>query len=446
MSVTLLVGTRKGLFQLHSDDRRSWKLEGPTLEGWDVLHAIVDRRDGVLYTAANTYPYGGTVQRSSDMGKTWERAEEIGLPEESGLKLEKTWHVRPGNEPGEVWLGAAPGALLRSTDGGATFESVASLTQHETRDRWEPGAGGMCCHSIQLDAEDPNRMYVAISAAGAFRTDDGAETWTPINKNVAADFHPEKYPEVGQCVHKLLAHPAKTERLWQQNHCGVYRSDDRGDELGAARRQRPAQRLRLPDHAPPARPRHGLGDPGGGRPQPRHGRRPARRLSHAGRRRVVGADGQRSPRPGMDRRAARGVVVRLGGPGRPLLRHAGRLGVGIAQRGRRVDRGRGQSAADPLRGGALGGVTVLLPSILAAEAGGQGRFELEADKVGDALRALPVANMLFDERGELRRLVNVYVDGVDIRGGDGVESALAGGEELRVVQAVAGGRPSRHHT
>jgi photosystem II stability/assembly factor-like uncharacterized protein len=137
--------------------------------------------------------------------------------------------VRPGREAGELWLGAAPGALLRSTDGGKTFESVATLTQHPTRDRWEPGAGGMCCHSIQLDAEDPDRMYVAISAAGAFRTDDGGDSWMPINKDVAADFHPEKYPEVGQCVHKLLAHPADAKRLWQQNHCGVYRSDDRGE-------------------------------------------------------------------------------------------------------------------------------------------------------------------------------------------------------------------------
>jgi photosystem II stability/assembly factor-like uncharacterized protein len=229
VTVTVLVGTRKGLFQLHSDDRRSWKLEGPTLEGWDVLHAIVDRRDGMLYAAANTFPYGGTVQRSSDMGKTWERAEEIGLPEETELKLEKTWHVQPGREEGELWLGAAPGALLRSTDGGATFETVMSLTQHETRDRWQPGAGGMCCHSIQFDGSDPERMYVAISAAGSFRSDDGADSWSPINKNVAADFMPEKYPEVGQCVHKLLVHPTKPERLWQQNHCGVYRSDDRGD-------------------------------------------------------------------------------------------------------------------------------------------------------------------------------------------------------------------------
>jgi photosystem II stability/assembly factor-like uncharacterized protein len=209
---TILVGTRKGLFQLQSEDRRSWTLEPPTMEGWDVFHAIVDSRNGTLYAAANTFPYGGTVQRSSDMGKTWERAEEIGLPEETGLTLEKTWHVRPGNAPGELWLGAAPGALLRSTE------------------RWQPGAGGMCCHSIQLDPGDANRMYVAISAAGSFRTDDGAETWVPVNKNVAADFMPEKYPEVGQCVHKLLVHPAQPDRLWQQNHCGVYRSDNRGDD------------------------------------------------------------------------------------------------------------------------------------------------------------------------------------------------------------------------
>jgi photosystem II stability/assembly factor-like uncharacterized protein len=229
VTVTLLVGTRKGLFQLHSDDRRSWKLDDPMLEGWDILHAIVDERDGTLYTAANTFPYGSTVQRSQDMGKTWERTEEIGLPEDTGLTLERTWHVRPGNEPGEVWLGAAPGALLRSTDGAKTFETVRSLTQHDTRDQWNPGAGGMCCHSIQLDTSDPDRMYVAISAAGAFRTDDSAASWKPVNKNVAAGFMPDPYPEVGQCVHKLLVHPSQPDRLWQQNHCGVYRSDDRGD-------------------------------------------------------------------------------------------------------------------------------------------------------------------------------------------------------------------------
>src|SRR5881397_582646 len=202
MATLLPVGTRKGLFFLRSDDdRREWELEGPLLPGWPVYHAIVDPRDGVLYAATNSFIYSGTVHRSTDLGRSWERAEEIGLPEESGLKLNATWHVEPGKDS-ELWLGGDPGVLFRSGD------------------------GGMCCHSIQV-VDDT--IYIAISAAGAFRSEDGGDTWAPINKDVAADFHPEKYPEVGQCVHKLLVHSARPDRLWQQNHCGVYRSDDRGD-------------------------------------------------------------------------------------------------------------------------------------------------------------------------------------------------------------------------
>jgi hypothetical protein len=107
---------------------------------------------------------------------------------------------------------------------------VQGVIEHRTREKWNPGAGGLCCHSIQVDPSDPNRLYIAISAAGSFRSDDGGESWEPKNTNVAADFFPDNpYPEVGQCVHKLLVHPAQPERLWQQNHCGVYRSDDRGD-------------------------------------------------------------------------------------------------------------------------------------------------------------------------------------------------------------------------
>ncbi len=231
MTVALLAGTRKGLFLLHSEDRRRWEVDGPLLPGWEVMHAILDLRDGMLYACANSFVYGATVHRSKDLGRTWDRSEQIGLPEESGLKLEKIWHVRPGreDEPGRIWLGGTPGALLRSDDGGVTWEAVEGVLAHPTRDRWQPGAGGMCCHSIQLDPAEPARMYVAISAAGAFRTDNGGETWAPINRNVAADFMPENYPEVGQCVHKLLVHPARPERLWQQNHCGVYRSDYCGD-------------------------------------------------------------------------------------------------------------------------------------------------------------------------------------------------------------------------
>jgi photosystem II stability/assembly factor-like uncharacterized protein len=232
VGVLLLVGTRKGLFLLRGDDeRRGWEIDGPLLKGWEVFHATIDPRDGSLYAAGNSWTYGGVVHRSDDGGKTWERSEQIGLPEESGLKLEKVWHVEPGlaSEPQTLWLGAAPGVLFRSEDGGSTWTVNRGLLEHPTREQWNPGAGGMCCHSITLDPADPQRLWIGISAAGVFRTEDGGETWTPANKGTAADFMPDEYPEVGQCVHKVLAHPERPERLWQQNHCGVYRSDDRGE-------------------------------------------------------------------------------------------------------------------------------------------------------------------------------------------------------------------------
>ena len=230
MSVQVLAGTRKGLFVLDPAGG-GWSVEGPLLKGFEVFHAIQDDRDGALYACTNFFG-GATVQRSQDGGKTWDRLEGIGLPEDGELKLNALWHLRPGPdaEPGTLWLGGDPGVLFRSVDGGATWELNRGLFEHPTRERWQPGAGGMCTHSIQLDPSDPQRLYVGISAAGTFRTDDGGETWAPLNKNVAADFMPDDpYPEVGQCVHKLLVHPAKPERLWQQNHCGVYRSDDRGE-------------------------------------------------------------------------------------------------------------------------------------------------------------------------------------------------------------------------
>ena len=225
MGALVLLGTRKGLFLIRDGD-----VEGPLLAGWEVNHALRDPRDGTLYAAANSWTYGGTVQRSRDGGATWERSEQLALPEESGLTVKAAWHVEPGHpsQPQTLYLGVDPGALFRSDDGGESWEPVRGILEHPTRDRWHPGAGGLCCHSIQVDPQDPARLVVAISAAGAFRTEDGGETWTPANAGVAADFLPDPYPEVGQCVHKLLQHPARPERLWQQNHCGVYRSDDRG--------------------------------------------------------------------------------------------------------------------------------------------------------------------------------------------------------------------------
>jgi len=212
-------------------DNGTWQLDGPHLAGWEVFHAGADARTGRFYAAANNWVYGGSVHRSDDGGGTWQRSEGLGLPEESGLKLEKTWHVEPGHpsQPDTLWLGGAPGVLFRSDDGGETWDVNRGLLEHPTRDRWQPGAGGMCCHSIQIDPSDADRMFVGISAAGVFRSDDGGDSWTPANSGTAADFMPDPFPEVGQCVHKVLVHSARPERLWQQNHCGVYRSDDRGE-------------------------------------------------------------------------------------------------------------------------------------------------------------------------------------------------------------------------
>jgi photosystem II stability/assembly factor-like uncharacterized protein len=232
INVLALVGTRKGLFLLRCDnDRRRWHVDGPLLDGWAVFHATVDPRDGTVYAAANHVVYGPTVQRSTDTGETWKRSRQIGLPAESGLTLEATWHIEPGlpEEPETLYLGGAPGVLFRSDDRGETWEVNRGILEHATRERWFPGAGGMSCHSIQLDPRDPQRLYVAITAAGVFRSDDGGETWTPLNHNVRADFLADPFSEVGQCPHKLLLHPARPDRLWQQNHFGVYRSDDQGD-------------------------------------------------------------------------------------------------------------------------------------------------------------------------------------------------------------------------
>lgn len=213
------------------DGRRRWDAAGPLLAGWGIYHAVSDPRDGTWYAATNHRVYGSSVQRSTDAGRTWARSQKIGLPLESGLTLEAAWHVEPGRpeEPGSLYLGAAPGVLFRSGDGGETWEVNRGLLEHPTRASWSPGAGGMSCHSVQLDPRDARRMYVAITAAGVFRTEDAGETWEAANSNVDADFLADPRAEIGQCPHKLLLHPARPDRLWQQNHFGVYRSDDRAE-------------------------------------------------------------------------------------------------------------------------------------------------------------------------------------------------------------------------
>lgn len=231
--VLLLVGTRKGAFIATSDEgRRLWDLSDIVIPGGEVFHIAHDSNTGRILAAVNHPVYGPEIYISDDLGESWRSTENPPrFPESSGLTLQRVWHIQPGrpNEPGVVYLGVEPAALFRSDDGGDTWQDVPGLTAHPTRDVWFPGAGGLILHSIVLDHERPGRMWVGISAAGVFRTDDAGESWQPANTGIRADFLPERYPEVGTCPHKLLGFPDAPDLLYQQNHCGVYRSDSGGD-------------------------------------------------------------------------------------------------------------------------------------------------------------------------------------------------------------------------
>ncbi|MBI3941915.1 MAG: exo-alpha-sialidase [Chloroflexi bacterium] len=229
----VLVGTRKGAFILRSDtSRQSWEIQGPFFDGWSVYHMACDPRDGALYAAANSDVYGSMIHKSMDGGRTWEA-----LPAapkyaaDSPIPFKRIWHVEPGHPqaPETILAGVEDAGLFRSAQHGAEWEEVQSLSTHETRGNWFPGGGGLCLHTIVLDPRTPERFYIAISAAGTFRTDDGGQSWQPANQGVRADFLPDKYPVVGQCVHKMVLHPKNPDVLYQQNHCGVFRSRDRGE-------------------------------------------------------------------------------------------------------------------------------------------------------------------------------------------------------------------------
>lgn len=234
-SVVVLVGTRKGGFVFRSDARRkAWSLEGPHFKGYTIHHFVFDSRDdgGTLYAATHTDWWGPDIQRSHNWGRTWQGTKGgVRYAEDSGLSVKCVWHIRPGrpSEPGVVYGGVDPAGLFRSADGGETWEEIRGLNRHPTRAKWSPGAGGLILHTILLDTFNPDRMFVAISAAGIFRTDDGGRTWQPRNAGTRADFLPEKLPEVGQWVHKAVLAPSSPRLLYQQNHCGVYRSDSAGD-------------------------------------------------------------------------------------------------------------------------------------------------------------------------------------------------------------------------
>ncbi len=224
--VALLVGTSKGAFILDGDaDRRDWRVRGPLCEGWPT-HDISVGPSGELLAGAGSPWFGPAVWRSDDLGETWTHASDGLTYGDDGPKVTTVWNVTAGLDG--LYAGVEPAGLFKSTDGGQTWKHVEGLTNHPSRPQWGPGAGGLILHTIVPHPTDPQRMWVGISAVGVFETQDGGATWQTRNKGVRADFYPEnRYPEFGQCVHKLvIAADGGGERLYQQNHCGVYRSTD----------------------------------------------------------------------------------------------------------------------------------------------------------------------------------------------------------------------------
>jgi serine/threonine protein kinase len=230
--VLLLVGTMKGAFLLRSSfDRSRWEVAGPYFHGQSIYALAFDGRDGRHRLWAATQSFWGTYLRSSDdFGKTWTNPPEanIRFPADSGASLKNIWQICLGrpHEPNVLYCGVEPAALFESRDAGETWSLVRGLFDHPHRPRWVPGNGGLCLHTILLDPVKNDRMCVAISSAGVYSSDDGGCAWRARNRGIRVAYQPEKYPEFGQCVHKMVMHPARPERLFLQNHWGLYRSDD----------------------------------------------------------------------------------------------------------------------------------------------------------------------------------------------------------------------------
>ncbi len=225
--VLVLVGTKKGGFVLESDGGRDrWQLRGPYCEGWPILDMAHDPSTRRIVAVGASPWYGSAAWWSEDLGATWSHSSEGMTYGDDGPALIKPWSITPAH--GAIYMGVEPAGLFRSDDGGATWRHLSGLRDHPTRPDWQPGNGGLCLHTIVPHPDDPDRLWVGISAVGLFETTDGGETWEPRNKGVRADHLPDPYPEVGVCVHKVAMAAGRPERLFQQNHSGMYRSDDGG--------------------------------------------------------------------------------------------------------------------------------------------------------------------------------------------------------------------------
>ena len=264
--VRVLVGSRKGAFILTSDGKRqSWQVSGPFFAGWEMYHVKGSPADpNRIYASQSSGWYGQLIQRSTDGGKTWEApgggfsttpegfpkptpnrfvydtSAETGKPltthqwydgTQHPWEFKRVWHLEPSlTDPDTVYAGVEDAAIFKSTDGGQSWHELSGLRGHGTGPKWQPGAGGMCLHTIILDPSNPKRMWIAISAAGAFRSDDGGETWKPINKGLHSQYIPDPNAEVGHCVHHIAMNPKRPGVLFMQKHWDVMRSDDAGEQ------------------------------------------------------------------------------------------------------------------------------------------------------------------------------------------------------------------------
>nr|WP_294502351.1 sialidase family protein [uncultured Rhodopila sp.] len=227
--VTVLLGTKKGAFTLHSDaSRRDWSLRGPFCETWPTNHVVADPASGTIYAGGGNEWFGPAVWKSTDFGETWSHSSR-GLAYAAGEdSIASVWSLAPHD--GRLYAGVQPAGLFASDDDGESWTHVAGLRDHPTRPHWNPGGAGLILHSILPHPSDSKQIFIGISAAGVFHTADGGRTWEPRNSGTRCDYLPEgeRYPEFGQCVHSLAMAAGQADRLYQQNHCGMYRSDDGG--------------------------------------------------------------------------------------------------------------------------------------------------------------------------------------------------------------------------
>ncbi len=238
----LMVGTRKGLWLGMSDqDRAAWEWSGPHFPMEEVYSVLIDRRgeETRLFAGCSSSWFGPQIRRSDDLGASWQETpngavrfpDDAALPDGSAATLARIWQLTPGVEDDVVWAGTEPAAIFRSEDRGETFELVRGLWDHPHRPEWQAGFGGQAFHTILPHPTDGSSVLAALSTGGVYRTSDGGSSWAPANEGVKAEFFPgeRNFPEFGQCVHKVARDAVEPERLFLQNHGGVYRSDDGGD-------------------------------------------------------------------------------------------------------------------------------------------------------------------------------------------------------------------------